>query len=108
MTSIPVTCLVESKDRLGEGCFWDGREGAVWWLDIVLPSRIHKFVLATGQHRIWHFTEMVSAMAMRGDGTLIVGSEFGIKSLEPMTGALTTITHPEADHPHNLGNDGAG
>jgi L-arabinonolactonase len=103
----PITCLVDSKDRLGEGCFWDSKTGAVWWLDVVLPSRIHRFVLSTGEHRTWHFSEMVSAMAMRGDGTLIVGCEFGIKTFDPVTGALTPINHPDSDHPQNRGNDGA-
>ena len=103
----PITCLVDSKDRLGEGCFWDSKDGAVWWLDVVLPSRIHKFVLATGHHRSWHFSEMVSAMAIRKDGTLVVGCEFGIKTFDPLTGALTAINHPDADHPQNRGNDGA-
>lgn len=23
ITEIPVTCLVEAQDKLGEGCFWD-------------------------------------------------------------------------------------
>ena len=103
----PITCLVDSKDRLGEGCFWDSKERAVWWLDVVLPSRIHKFVLGTGHHRTWHFSEMVSAMAMRKDGTLIVGCEFGVKTFDPVTGALTAINHPDADHSQNRGNDGA-
>jgi L-arabinonolactonase len=102
-----ITCLVDSKDRLGEGCFWDSKAGSIWWLDVVLPSRIHKFVLNTGEHRTWHFSEMVSAMAMRDDGTLIVGCEFGIKTFDPATGALTAINHPDADHPQNRGNDGA-
>lgn len=103
----PITCLVDSKDRLGEGCFWDSRTGAIWWLDVVLPSRIHKFVLNTGQHRTWHFSEMVSAMAMREDGSLIAGCEFGIKTFDPATGALTAINHPDTDQPQNRGNDGA-
>jgi L-arabinonolactonase len=103
----PITCIVDSKDRLGEGCFWDSKAGTIWWLDVVLPSRIHKFVLNTGEHRTWHFSEMVSAMAMRDDGTLIVGCEFGIKIFDPVTGALTAINHPDADHPQNRGNDGA-
>jgi L-arabinonolactonase len=103
----PITCLVDSKDRLGEGCFWDSKESAIWWLDVVLPSRIHKLVLATGVHRTWHFSEMVSATAMRGDGTLVVGCEFGVKTFDPNTGALTPVIHPDADMPQNRGNDGA-
>ena len=107
MTRTPITCLVDSQNRLGEGCFWDSAQGAIWWLDIILPSRIHKFVLATGQLRTWHFSEMVTAMALRRDGTLIVGCEFGIKTFDPATGALTPISHPDFTHPQNRGNDGA-
>jgi len=37
ITEIPVTCLVDSKDKLGEGCFWDAATQCLWWLDLIVP-----------------------------------------------------------------------
>jgi sugar lactone lactonase YvrE len=86
---------------------WDDQAQAVWWLDIVLPSRIHRLVPATGEHRTWHFSVMVTAMALRQDGTMLVGGEEGLGIFDPQTGALTLTADPEHDRPGNRGNDGA-
>jgi sugar lactone lactonase YvrE len=108
MTDTPVTCLVASNDKLGEGCFWDAEGGFLWWLDIILPSRIHRLHIESGDHRSWALTEMVTAMAKRRDGTLIVGSANGLNFFNPRSGALTAINRQlEPERPQNRGNDGA-
>jgi sugar lactone lactonase YvrE len=89
ITDIPVTCLVEAKDKLGEGCFWDAVTQSLWWLDAIVPSAIHRLHVASGAYRRWQFDEMVTAMAKRKDGTLIVGSFKGVNYFNPETGALT-------------------
>jgi len=106
-TEVPVTCLVDSRDKLGEGCFWDADGGHLWWLDAIVPARIHRLRVATGAYRCWHFSEMVTAMAKRRDGTLIVGSAKGINFFKPATGALTPVKQLEPQRPLNRGNDGA-
>ena len=65
ITEFPITCLLETQDKLGEGCFWDAEQGHLWWLDIVLPSRIHRLHLETGEISSWEFPEMMTAMARR-------------------------------------------
>ncbi|MGL4590535.1 MAG: SMP-30/gluconolactonase/LRE family protein, partial [Aestuariivirga sp.] len=70
ITEIPVTCLVDCKDKLGEGCFWDAATQCLWWLDLIVPSTIHRLHVASGAHRSWQFSEMVTAMARRRDGTI--------------------------------------
>jgi sugar lactone lactonase YvrE len=104
---VPVTCLVDAQDKLGEGCFWDVASQTLWWLDAIVPSAIHRLHVASGQYRRWQFDEMVTSMAMRKDGTLIVGSFKGINTFNPATGALTPIRALEPDRPLNRGNDGA-
>ncbi len=106
-TEIPVTCLVDSRDKLGEGCFWDASTGTLWWLDIILPSAIHRLHVASGAHRKWQFTEMVTAMARRRDGTILVGTHHGLAIFDPQTGALTPWRAIDAATPGNRGNDGA-
>jgi sugar lactone lactonase YvrE len=103
----PVTCLLDCRDKLGEGCFWDADTQTLWWLDAIVPSAIHRLHVASGAYRRWQFDEMVTAMAKRRDGTLIVGSARGINFFNPGTGALTRLARIEADKPLNRGNDGA-
>lgn len=107
ITEVPVTCLVDSQDKLGEGCFWDAETQCLWWLDVILPSAIHRLHVASGAYRKWTFSEMVTAMAKRRDGTLVVGSHRGINIFDPATGALKPLTRLEPDKPLNRGNDGA-
>lgn len=106
-SEIPITCLVDSKDKLGEGCFWDAGTQCLWWLDLIVPSAIHRLHVSSGAHRIWQFTEMVTAMAKRKDGTILVGSHRGVNVFDPATGALTPRMSVGADLPANRGNDGA-
>lgn len=107
ITEIPVTCLVDCKDKLGEGCFWDADAQTLWWLDAILPSSIHRLQVASGAYRRWWFSEMVTSMARRRDGTLIVGSAKGINFFNPETGALSPVREIEPGKPGNRGNDGA-
>ena len=102
----PITCIAKSNDRLGEGCMWDEKEQALWWLDIAVPSRIHKLAPATGAHRSWQFNVMLTAMALKPDGTLLVGGEYGLYHFNPASGALSEFAQPE-NIKGNRGNDGA-
>lgn len=106
-TETPVTCLLESQDKLGEGCFWDADTDTLWWLDIILPSAIHRLHVASGAHRKWQFSEMVTAMAKRSDGTILVGTHRGLSVFDPDTGALTPWRTIDSETPGNRGNDGA-
>lgn len=107
ITGIPVTCLVDCKDKLGEGCFWDAATQCLWWLDLIVPSAIHRLHVTSGAHRRWQFSEMVTAMAKRRDGTILVGSHRGLNVFDPATGALSPRTRIGTDLPRNRGNDGA-
>jgi len=35
-----VTCVIDCRNRLGEGARWNARGGAFWWVDIVPPSTL--------------------------------------------------------------------
>lgn len=109
---VPVECVVDAKDKLGEGAFWCPVEQAVYWLDIALPSALHRFTPADGRHNSWPMPEMISAMAKRRDGTLLVASQSGLNVFEPKTfdrgqPGLRRVASPEADRPGNRSNDGA-
>lgn len=102
-----VTCVIDGHDQLGEGCFWSVEDGAVWWLDVPMPSYIHRYIPATGIHKSWRMPEMVTAMARRADGTLLVASESGLNLFDPADGRLQHLAALEPDRPDNRTNDGA-
>src|SRR5690606_30115185 len=102
-----VDCIVDSRDLIGEGAFWCPGERAVYWLDVPMPSRIHRYVPAADQHDTWSMPEMVSAMAKRGDGALLVVSENGLNVFDPRTGAYRHLAELEPHLPKNRSNDGA-
>jgi sugar lactone lactonase YvrE len=86
---------------------WDATTQALWWLDIARPARIHRFEPANGQHRIWHSNTLLTAMALRANGTMLMAGEGGLFTFDPATGALTPHCNPETDRPMNRFNDGA-
>jgi L-arabinonolactonase len=102
-----VSCVVDSRDKIGEGTFWCPEEQALYWLDVPRPSCIHRFIPAGGEHRSWPMPEMVTAMAKRQDGTLLVASENGLNIFDPKTGDYRHLSELEPHRPKNRSNDGA-
>lgn len=107
MVRTPITCVARTNDSLGEGCVWDARNQALWWLDIARPSRIHRLQPASGQYRSWASDLLLTTIALRQDGSLIVGGEDGVYFFEPQSGAIRPVCQPETDRPQNRFNDGA-
>ncbi len=103
----PVTCIIRSEDSLGEGCLWDHAEGNLWWLDIARPSRIHRMHVESGIHRTWTSNLLLTAMALRQDGSLILGGEDGVYTFDHRTGSIAPFCQPESGRPQNRFNDGA-
>jgi len=102
-------CVVDAKDKLGEGSFWSPEDAAVYWLDIAPPSRLHRFTPETGRHESWPMPELISAMARRKDGSLLIASQGGLSTFDPKRpdAGLKRVAAPEADRPANRSNDGA-
>lgn len=93
------------RDRLGEGLLWSGREGALYWTDI-LASRLHRMALASGEIECWTMPEMIGWVVERRDGPgLIAGLQSAIVALtlDPLT--VEPIARPEPDLPNNRRND---
>ncbi|MGF1625751.1 MAG: SMP-30/gluconolactonase/LRE family protein [Alphaproteobacteria bacterium] len=98
-------CVVEAGCWLAEGPCWDARAQSLYWTDV--PSRrIHRWQPG-GEHRSWAVPQMVTAIAPRTAGGLIVAETHGLAFFDPGTGAMTPFVAPEADKPLNRSNDGA-
>lgn len=107
VAELDVRCVVDCHDKVGEGVFWCPEEGAVYWLDVPMPSVLHRYTLSSGRHDTWPMPEMITAMAKRADGTLLVASQSGLNFFDPRDGKLQRKTSPEAAKPQNRSNDGA-
>lgn len=102
-----VDCVIDSRDKIGEGAFWCPQEGALYWLDVPMPSCLHRFVPKTGRHDTWPMPEMITALAKRRDGTLLVASENGLGFFDPRHPVLKNVATLEPWKPLNRSNDGA-
>lgn len=105
--AVSVHCVVESGDSLGEGCLWDVENRCLWWLDIARPTRIQRFVPATGEHKVWTSPLLLTAIARKASGGFIVGGEDGVYSFDPETGLTMPFSAPDLGFPQNRMNDGA-
>ena len=102
---VKIDCAFEAKDWLGEGPCWHPREQALYWTDV--PSKVIKrWHPATGAHASWPMPEMVTAIAVRKSGGLIIASHTGIDFFDPASGQATRFVAPEKDKPKNRSNDG--
>lgn len=107
MANFTVECVVDAKDKLGESAFWCPDEAALYWLDVPAPARIHRWSPGSGKHDAWDVPELVSSMAKRRDGRLLVASLLGLNVFDPKDGSFRRVAAPEAGKPQNRSNDGA-
>lgn len=103
-----VESVVDCRCVLGEGICWDTREGVVWWVDVPMPSSLHRYNPASGAHDTWPMNEMLSSVAVRENGQgLLVASHGGLNFFDPGDGQLLRVLDPEPYKPFNRSNDGA-
>ncbi|MEE3122910.1 MAG: SMP-30/gluconolactonase/LRE family protein [SAR324 cluster bacterium] len=100
-------CVVDSQDHLGEGILWDDREQALYWLDVPMPSKLHRWYPDSGKHQSWDMPEMITSMSVREQGGLLIASHHGLNHFNFNDEGLVRILEPEKDQPENRCNDGA-
>src|SRR5690242_3810082 len=91
----PLRCVVEARDSLGEGPFWDAASGRLYWFDIP-GRRLQWFVPATGVHERRDLPVRASAGVARASGGLLIATEQGLCDYDPATGTLTVRLAAEA------------
>lgn len=103
-------CIVEAKNTLGEGLFWNTREKALYWLDSQGQPRIQRLDPKTGAIRTWDMPDEIGSMVFRERGGVIAGlkSGFYLIDLEGNNGkgAAELLHDPEPGLPDNRLNDG--
>ena len=60
-----VECVLDGRDKLGEGIFWCPLERALYWVDVPMPSFLHRWDPKSGKHNAWPMPEMITSLAKR-------------------------------------------
>lgn len=103
--TLPVACVVDCKNVLGEVPVWDIAEQALYWVDIE-GRLLQRFEPASGALRSWNMPERVCALALRAGGGVVLALASGFAFFDPETGAIERLAAPEAHLPGNRMNDG--
>ncbi len=101
---VEIECVVDSYSRVGEGAFWDHRNGLLWWVDI--PAGLIHCLNPDGNNQTWAWGEAVGCLAVRESGGLLLATRSGFHFFDPQMGKRETIADPEANLPENRVNDG--
>ena len=100
-------CVFESYDHLGEGIIWDELEQCIYWLNVPMPSKLHRLYPDSGEYQSWDMPEMITSISVKEKGGLLVASHYGLNDFNLKNGDLVQILEIEKDQPENRCNDGA-
>ena len=97
--------VVDCKNQLGEGTFYDNTTGLLWWVNIPLPSKL--FCLTTGADTVreWQMPEMISYAVPKASGGLLICAHGGLSSFTPDDVAYQRLKTLEPLQPFNRCND---
>lgn len=85
-----LSCVVDSRDILGEGPFWHPRSARMFWFDIK-GLKLHWYDPESGGDGGWDLPLRCSAAAPRARGGLIVACEAGLAEFDLKTGGLEVV-----------------
>jgi sugar lactone lactonase YvrE len=98
-------CVLPWEATVGESPVWSAEEQCLYWIDIQ-KKRVHKFDPVTGGNVTFELPEIVTSLALRASGGLVLTLEKDFAVFDPRTGILKRIGRVEADVPNNRFNDG--
>lgn len=93
------------EDIVGEGPVWSPAQQALYWVDIRAPA-VRRWACATGQTQSWTMPELVSCVAVRETGGLIVALSGSLQIFDPETEVFSQLAAPHRDQPNMRFNDG--
>lgn len=103
--NLPVECVLDIRNTLGESPVWDAREQALYWVDI-LEAKIYRWQPTTQALRHWQLPAAVGCIGLREQGGLVLAMRSGFHLFDLQSEALTFLQHPEAHLASNRFNDG--
>jgi sugar lactone lactonase YvrE len=103
-TPVDVTCVLSAKAQIGEGPWWSAAEQRLYWVDI-LGQEVHVFTPSDGTNRTFKLPDIVTSVAPRAKGGLVVTMRTDIATFDPTTGKLEPVATPP-ERAGNRFNDG--
>ncbi len=77
MRPFQASLVVPSQCQVGESLIWHPMQQALYWVDIT-SKQLHRYILASQAHAVWHTPEMTGCIALNRQGGLIAGMETGL------------------------------
>lgn len=104
--SVTTRLPLAARDLLGESPLWDGREQALYWVD-VRGQRVQRWTGdAADAVRHWPVPQEVGSIALAGPGRLLLALADGFHALDLTSGALRLIAEVVHPKPPMRLNDG--
>jgi L-arabinonolactonase len=104
-TDIEVACVADTGAIAGESPVWSAAERCLWSVDHQ-GRKIHRLQAEDGSVRTFDLPGVVTSLAERRGGGLIVTIDRSFAAFDPATGRLSPLHAMEPDLPDNRFNDG--
>jgi sugar lactone lactonase YvrE len=100
-----VQCVLQADAIVGESPLWHPQERRLYWVDIQ-GKKVHRFDPASGRNESFALPEIVTCLAFRKRGGLVLTLRKNFAFFDPDSGKLEVLASVEADKPDNRFNDG--
>ncbi len=100
-----VRCVLHWEATVGESPVWHPEEQCLYWIDIQ-GKQIHRFYPASGRNETFALPEIVTSIALRAAGGLVLTLKKDFALFDPATSQLERLAAVESDLPNNRFNDG--
>ncbi|NIO10982.1 MAG: SMP-30/gluconolactonase/LRE family protein [Deltaproteobacteria bacterium] len=100
-----IDCVLKCRAILGESPLWDPDERVLYWVDIE-GHNVHRFHPGSGLNDTFHLDQIVSSVALRDQGGLIITLKDRFAFFNPDTGDLNLLEGPRLDMSECRFNDG--
>jgi sugar lactone lactonase YvrE len=100
-----VEIALAAENGVGEGPFWDDREGRLWWVDITARALLAWRSGEAGARR-WPMPDFPASVVLCRSGGALVALRDGLYRFDPANGALAVFCRPDAERPDNRSNEG--
>ena len=100
-----IRLAAQTSDVLGEVPLWNVAESVLTWIDVLKPA-FHRLDMRMGDVASRTPPEKLGSYSLCRDGRVLISGRNGLALWSPESGALERLSHPEADRPDNILNDG--
>ena len=100
-----IRCVLPWQAIVGESPVWHPEDQSLYWVDIQ-SRQIHRFHPASGANQTFNLPEIVTCIALRAAGGLVLTLRKHFAFFQPSTSKLERLGEVEPDLPNNRFNDG--